>query len=147
MTKLLFRWIMARPDSRDYRMNSTELSPDRVFVEVDVPDDQVKFNEQDEMIITPNAMRLALASLESVFVPTPSTTGSDKSEDGWDEKSTDDGWNDAQASANHKEDGEKNQDDNDGWGNVKDETFAETEKTETSSEEEVFWNEDTEKWE
>jgi hypothetical protein len=144
MAKIQFKWVVARPDWRQYRQNSSEFEPQDVLVEVDIPGEEglVVGQEKKTVILTPAGMFLALESLQAAFKEPKKEADA---EEGWGDTTTKTEKKEKKVAAPASDDDE----DDDGWGDSDEETVVE-DKTKTSGaadNTDAPWDENSEDWE
>ena len=66
-TKLLFKWTNVKPDPLPYKPYSPELEPVALYVEVNIPSQYVKSDDNSSIIITPRGMAYAIKKLASAI--------------------------------------------------------------------------------
>ena len=141
MAKIQFKWVVARPDWRTYRQNSTEFEPQDVLVEVDIPgeDGLVVGQDKKTVILTPDGMFLALESLQAAFKEPKKEA---ETEEGWGDTTTKTEKKAKTVAAPAADD-----EDDDGWGDdeeVKDET---TKTSGAGDNTDAPWDENSEDYE
>lgn len=87
---VLFIWDKLRPDQREYRQQSSELLPENVYIQIDVPADPIYVipgKNPAEIILTLTGMKYVIDQFDTVFLP-PKKQEPNADDDWEDDKST-----------------------------------------------------------